>query len=570
MAKFESALKHEAAVRRERVAAWEAVEAQAKLVEMLSATQTDLSAAEESMLQIRERVMELDAALGRHNGKLEEAVNARSRHRKFKPGVVDALFSFGAAYREWRRRDLLLVERIEREEAEYGDIEIQLGIQEQLRSAVEERIEKLTADFTARKDEIAAKERALQPLRENLGSAFPRIDRWLSHPEERECSSPWADESWNRARTAVFVEALRLHRAFIKCVPTEIMRNLGCAMDILSGKVSSGADSAVVQSAWATLFFVVPVISTTFASFDRLFAHLGRESIGWLLIDEAGQAIPQAAAGALWRSKRAIVVGDPRQLEPIVTLPFTAQQALRIHFNVEETWLPSRNSVQTLTDRVSRFGTWLRSEGADEPIWVGSPLRVHRRCEKPMFEISNQIAYGRQMVYDTQERPSRLPPSCWIDVRAAESEGHWIPLEGLALEFLLQELSTSGIDPSHILLISPFREVAARLKEIGKWRGISQAGTVHVSQGKESEVVILVLGGDPRRPGAKAWAYEKPNLLNVAVSRAKRRLFIIGNREEWRQYSFFRDAAALMGQQEDSELQPPSGTALTRRTSGGK
>jgi hypothetical protein len=78
-----------------------------------------------------------------------------------------------------------------------------------------------------------------------------------------------------------------------------------------------------------------------------------------------------------------------------VSLPLTAQQALCAHFGVEETWLPSKNSAQTLADRVSRFGTWLQSESSEEPI----------------FDISNQIAYSGQMVYDTQELSSSLPRS---------------------------------------------------------------------------------------------------------------------------------------------------------------
>ena len=114
---------------------------------------------------------------------------------------------------------------------------------------------------------------------------------------------------------------------------------------------------------------------------------------------------------------------------------------------------------------------------------------------------------------------------------------------------LLTELLDAAVNPADILLISPFRAVARKLKEIAAHRGIVQAGTIHVSQGKESDIVILVLGGDPRRLGAKDWASEKPNLLNVAVSRAKRRIYTIGNREEWSQYPNFSDVSALLAEE---------------------
>ena len=389
------------------------------------------------------------------NISLDDCRKARRNHRDFKPGLIDALFSRDA-YREWREKDRSLAGAIDAGETELAQARVRRGASQRELQDAEEKAAKLMTQVTEQENVLSQQNELMAELRESLGPTFPKRERWSEESEERELSSPWMDETWNEARTQILIEALHLHRAFIECVPEKVRKNLHGAMDILKGKVPPEVSGKAVESAWATLFFVIPVVSTTFASFDRLFAHCGRESLGWLLIDEAGQATPQSAAGALWRSKRAVLVGDPRQLEPIVSLPFTAQQALRRHFGIAETWLPSRNSAQTLADRVSQFGTWLPSEDPDKPIWVGSPLRVHRRCERPMFDIANQIAYDGQMVYDTQEAPSSLRPSCWIDVKDSGSDDHWIPAEGVELEILLAELFRFGISPESILLVRHF------------------------------------------------------------------------------------------------------------------
>ncbi len=538
VAAFRQALDHAASIQAARDRTYDAMIGQARVEHELRAAQEALAAAQQQVAAVHAQLTEAQRAAQAWQAERTRRVQLRTEHRQFRPGFLEWLTSLGKAMQEWRQRDQASAAQVEAAEQALHDAHGELA---RLTPQVDRAIQAAAhREETARRSEheLDSIRVVLDQAPAALGQQFPDADWWRDR-SRRELAALWTDPEWNRTRTEVFLAALRLHKAFLEHTPTEMRQSLHAAVDIVAGNAPDGLPEDTALAAWQTLFFVVPVVSTTFASFARLFSHLGQEALGWLLIDEAGQATPQNAVGALWRSKRAVVVGDPLQLEPITTLPFRAQQAIRGDHGVDEQWLSSRTSAQRLTDRLTHLGTWL--PGDDGKIWVGAPLTVHRRCDQPMFGIANDIAYDGLMINGTAPAPSQrfqeaypsLPASKWIDVVSQESQGHWIPAEGRQLDLILATLANLEFEMSQVMVIAPFRDIARHVRQRADHYPGLVAGTIHTAQGKQAEVVILVLGSDPQRHGARRWAASKPNLLNVAVSRAKRRLYVIGDRQMW-------------------------------------
>ncbi|HIW61279.1 MAG TPA: hypothetical protein H9881_02375 [Candidatus Stackebrandtia excrementipullorum] len=450
----------------------------------------------------------------------------RDAHRQRRPGFLDILMSLGKVVKPWRHENAALASRSQEARAVMDD-----------REQAVERTTTLLRDLQRFLTDTTRQAGVLHTELDRIDQALSQAADIGVHLPDRNGTdrlhTPWTDTKLNTARSELFLEALRLHRVFLEHNRKPMSQGLASAVDAVAGSMPADVDPRVRTAAWQHLFLAVPVVSTTFASCGRMLAGLPAESLGWLLIDEAGQATPQAAVGAIWRSKRVVAVGDPLQLEPIVAMPFPVQQSLRQRASVSERWLPERYSVQKLADEATPMGTELGG------LWVGTPLTVHRRCDDPMMSISNAVAYDNMMIKATPDRDPfevdgrELDESVWLDVVSARSDGHWIFDEGAELDWKLKWLKDRNLDMKQIIMISPFRDVARQLVLRQRGFGTGPSGTVHTAQGKEADIVFLVLGGEPGNSGALKWAAEKPNLLNVAVSRAKRRLYIIGNSSRW-------------------------------------
>ena len=423
---------------------------------------------------------------------------------------------------------------------------------------------------SSREEDCAAKELAqrLEALEELARKAQEEMTRGLHDTEtprfpcrefwrdpKWQLKSVWNDDTLERLRSRLFLQALRLHEWTIKSCARENLANINAVARYLRG---APVEAGTAKELWNCLFFIVPVVSSTLASFSRLFAGMGQASLDWVLLDEAGQATPQSAAGALWRAEKAAVIGDPQQIEPVVPQPAALLATLRarqeqggLHL---ETWSPESRSAQTLADRASLMGTWM--DNAGRRLWTGYPLRAHHRCAEPMFSVANRIAYDGQMVQAQRSFPAldcTLGASCWFHVAGGMSDMQLVQEELACLRKLLLELQRhwpvvegkNGPREAAVFVISPFRTVARHARLLIRSMGFAdekvRCGTIHTFQGKEADIVFLVLGSAPGQAGwgSRQWASRTPNILNVALTRARSLLYVVGNRQDWQRHPFF-------------------------------
>lgn len=388
-------------------------------------------------------------------------------------------------------------------------------------------------------------------IREKLKGAYADASFCSKiNTKEVQENAPWYSEKLKRLESELFVEAMKVNESFI-LLANQTSRRIYTTLDRFFSFLESGEQLSEqqIRAMWNTFWLVVPVVSSTFASIQSMFAQLGPGSIPWLFIDEAGQAVPQAAAGAIWRCKRAVVVGDPFQIEPVVTIPDTVIKELGNNFDLTSEQIDIELSVQSMADRINKYG-WTMNE-----TWVGSPLRVHRRCIDPMFSIANHIAYADMMYNSTRPGSTKLKmKTAFISVVGrVKGNRHFVSAQGeIVKKIILDEIKYQKELPD-LFVISLFSEIPLELKkmlkeplleavavlpqkkdkqEIDKWLN-GHIGTVHTFQGKQAEGVILCLGLDSTKEGAAVWASSKPNLLNVALTRAKLCFVAVGDDKIW-------------------------------------
>lgn len=280
------------------------------------------------------------------------------------------------------------------------------------------------------------------------------------------------------------------------------------------------------------LSLIFPVITVTLLSVRNMLPWTER-CVDRTIVDEAGMIPLHQTFPLLVRSRKAIIVGDPLQIEPVITLSDQRRD------NYRQTAFLGRGLTEIDYHRYSpeeeySATSYHRAAGAsgeDNDKNQGICLIEHFRCQPSIIQYCDNIAgYGLEI---KTEPASSLLESNLIAYHVEGSiRGNINEDEVTAISDLFQHLQNQGYLLEDIGVISPFSVHAGALRErlVEKFRGLDRksVGTIHTFQGSEKKVIILSTKVC-RTQDNVSWINRRPNLLNVAVSRAKELFILVGN-----------------------------------------
>ena len=274
-----------------------------------------------------------------------------------------------------------------------------------------------------------------------------------------------------------------------------------------------------------------------------------------LLVDEAGQVSPEVGVAAFALARKAVVVGDTRQIEPVWGLEGSLdaqnqrRQGLDPSRREQQPYWVSKGSLMQLAQLATPFRL------ANYAQERGLLLSQHRRCKPEIIRYCDEFVYDGQLERlgnPKQYAALGLPPLGYLHIHGectseggskqnlqeAEAIARWL---GLHQSALLAAARPPGLAPEAagpllkdiVGIVTPFSSQRNAINRALATEGLGgeglTVGTVHALQGAERAIVLFSSVYDTRHQGS--YFFDKGyNLLNVAVSRAKEAFIVVGNR----------------------------------------
>ena len=367
---------------------------------------------------------------------------------------------------------------------------------------------------------------------------------------QQEGSIVQVTEEQMRLAEALAENSTSLWRAWLHLLPERLSpekrRELGDFSSVLDLLVKAEQKSEPVESGmYRSYYELFPKVAdvlpcwavTSLSARGRLPMQAGIFDL--LVIDEASQCDIASALPLLYRSKRAVIIGDPEQLRHITALSSAKDMQLLSKHGVNEKFLSWSYSARSLFDLASSL---CDSEDIVE-------LRDHHRSHADIIGFSNERFYAGRLRVATNYSQLRMPqvddPAIrWVDLSGRvvrpSTGGAVNEAEARGVVEELKRLLVQGYRGRAIGVVSPFRAQANRIREILE-RDCDTAqrlslndcliDTVHRFQGDERDVMIFSpVISEGISPSAIRFLNANGNLFNVAITRARSALVVVGDR----------------------------------------
>ncbi len=322
----------------------------------------------------------------------------------------------------------------------------------------------------------------------------------------------------------------------------ESLASLRSALRGLDQPVSDVEDRKAVQDALANYTPYIlrhfPLWAVTNLSTGSKFPLLSG-LFDLAIIDEASQCDIPSAIPILFRARRVGVVGDPQQLSHVTKIKGSRDALLRKRHGITQ----MNNEQRFSYPDTSLYDLFAQTNGIN-PVM----LKETYRSTSEIAEYSNQNFYGGQLrvltATDRLNIPRNVRPGIhWTEVvseiKSAGPHGCIAPEEVVCVVNIVKRLLLENQFEGTVGVVTPFVQQKIRLydnlcQEIPlehRMRTQLLIDTAHGFQGDERDVMIMSLCvGPDMPPGSRGFIRQTANLMNVAVSRARAVLHVVGNK----------------------------------------
>ena len=255
-----------------------------------------------------------------------------------------------------------------------------------------------------------------------------------------------------------------------------------------------------------------------------------------LVIDEASQCDIPSALPLFYRAKRVVIIGDPKQLKHIATIKESQDKRIASERGVEKLFVDfsyASNSLYELSERLSI--------SRKKPPTL---LNTHYRSHKDIIAFSNEHFYDKKLDIKTDKR-NLLPEERigerieWDHVggRVTPAKSPYNLDEIEETVKVLERFQKLPLKKASFGVVTLFREqterIAKRISETPVLKNMDiTVGTAHRFQGDEKDVIIF---SPVVAKGIEAhtlnWIHTTTQLINVAITRARSALIIVGDKK---------------------------------------